>query len=386
MRNVLIVGAGKLGKGFLGEVFDAAKDWKVSFLDKDPRVIENLKKPEGYKVMCCREDRTDHRVITDYEAFLVDDGYSVADAAIHADVIMMPLYPEDFDDAAPYLGKIFQRRAKENPAQKLDIICNTNKNHLMEHIEEMFYRGMENQETIAWFKDNAALRDSIIRRSTIADTNYSTDIRTGVVASLLIQPPLYNDLSDVEWMELKDNILLLKDLKLYTINSTHATCAYAGYLKGYTTVEDSIADPEISQLFDDVMEESSFGLTHEFPITKEDIFDMCRCLKIQTKDAIYDQLLRVCWDPARKLSRNDRLTGNAMYCYEHGLDPVHIMITMANAFAYDDPRDPVAMDIQKKIKEQGIEKTVSEICSLPIDHHITQCVAENYRRLMANRK
>ena len=51
MRNVLIVGAGKLGKGFLGEVFDAAKDWKVSFLDKDPRVIENLKKPEGYKVM-----------------------------------------------------------------------------------------------------------------------------------------------------------------------------------------------------------------------------------------------------------------------------------------------------------------------------------------------
>ena len=71
MRNVLIVGAGKLGKGFLGEVFDAAKDWKVSFLDKDPRVIENLKKPEGYKVMCCREDRTDHRVITDYEAFLV---------------------------------------------------------------------------------------------------------------------------------------------------------------------------------------------------------------------------------------------------------------------------------------------------------------------------
>ena len=126
-------------------------------------------------------------------------------------------------------------------------------------------------------------------------------------------------------------------------------------------MEDSIADPEISQLFDDVMEESSFGLTHEFPITKEDIFDMCRCLKIQTKDAIYDQLLRVCWDPARKLSRNDRLTGNAMYCYKHGLDPVHIMITMANAFAYDDPRDPVAMDIQKKIKEQGIEKTVSEI-------------------------
>ena len=69
-------------------------------------------------------------------------------------------------------------------------------------------------------------------------------------------------------MEQKDKIELLKDMKVYTINGMHATSAFAGYLKGYTTVEDSIADPEISQLFDDVMEESSFGLTHEFPITK----------------------------------------------------------------------------------------------------------------------
>ena len=43
MKNVLIVGAGRLGKGFIGETFDNA-GWNITFLDKDPKVEEELKK------------------------------------------------------------------------------------------------------------------------------------------------------------------------------------------------------------------------------------------------------------------------------------------------------------------------------------------------------
>ena len=39
MKNVLIVGAGRLGKGFIGETFDNA-GWNITFLDKDPKVEE----------------------------------------------------------------------------------------------------------------------------------------------------------------------------------------------------------------------------------------------------------------------------------------------------------------------------------------------------------
>ena len=41
MSKVLIIGAGREGKGFLGETF-SADGWDVSFLDKDPKVISNL--------------------------------------------------------------------------------------------------------------------------------------------------------------------------------------------------------------------------------------------------------------------------------------------------------------------------------------------------------
>ena len=61
------------------------------------------------------------------------------------------------------------------------------------------------------------------------------------------------------------------------------------------------------------------------------------------------------------------------------------MQSMANAMAYDDARDPVAVDIQRKIQEKGIVQAISEVCGIPADHHITHCVAENYRKLMEKR-
>ena len=55
MKNVLIVGAGRLGKGFVGETFDNA-GWNLTFLDKDPRVTEELRKHGCYYVKVHRVD------------------------------------------------------------------------------------------------------------------------------------------------------------------------------------------------------------------------------------------------------------------------------------------------------------------------------------------
>jgi len=55
MSNIVIIGAGKEGKAYLGEVYDAAK-WNVTFLDKDSRVIEALKEKGEYHVTVLRKD------------------------------------------------------------------------------------------------------------------------------------------------------------------------------------------------------------------------------------------------------------------------------------------------------------------------------------------
>ena len=76
MKRVLIIGAGRLGKGFVGETFDNA-GWNITFLDKDPRVIDELNRHNKYTVQVFRTDDIIMHEVTNFRAFATDDNYSV---------------------------------------------------------------------------------------------------------------------------------------------------------------------------------------------------------------------------------------------------------------------------------------------------------------------
>lgn len=376
MYSILVVGAGKEGKGFIGETF-STDGWKVSFLDKDPRVTEALKQG-SYIVNAHQENGDFTRVIRDYDVYLADEKYDCMKAIIECDVIALALYPEDIPEPAAYLGKGLSARVRSG-GKKLTIMSCTNKNHLMPEIERAFLEALENAEARDWFRENVALRDAIIRRSCSADAVYSLELDTTVANTLLLQQPVYADFSNVHWVELCDHIEQLKDIKLYTINGPHATCAYAGYLKGYKTILEASEDPEIAKLMQDVLAEAVPGLSREFQVPEEDIWNFCS-LK-SPKNDIADQVYRVALDPVRKLGHNDRLTGSALFCMKHGIDPKALIRSMANAMAYDEPKDEKAMEIQRYIRDFGIEKAISKVCSLPEDHELVIRVAESYREI-----
>ena len=75
MKKVMIVGAGRLGKGFIAETFDRA-GWGVVFLDKDPRVKEELDRKGEFHVRVHRTDVVENRVIRNFKTFLCDEEYS----------------------------------------------------------------------------------------------------------------------------------------------------------------------------------------------------------------------------------------------------------------------------------------------------------------------
>lgn len=117
MKRVLIIGAGRLGKGFVGETFDNA-GWDITFLDKDQRVIDELNRENKYTVQVFRTDDIILHEITNFNAFLTDDNYSVMNDFLESSVIMCPLYPEDFAESAQYLGKCFEHQYHIDPNKK----------------------------------------------------------------------------------------------------------------------------------------------------------------------------------------------------------------------------------------------------------------------------
>lgn len=376
MKNVLIVGAGRLGKGFVGETFDNA-GWNLTFLDKDPRVTEELRKDGCYYVKVHRVDEIQNRTVKNFKAYTCDEEYLCMEAFLETDVIVLPLYPEDFEEAAGYLTKCFEEFYRVHPDRRLTMICITNKNYLIPGITEAFRKDLS-EEAKEWFDQNVVIRDSIIRRSTDAKSNYDVHIDTVAVNSLLIQQPVNNDFSDVEWMELTDKIEMLKDIKVTAVNGPHATLAYMGYLKGYSTIPESEADPEIAEVVEGVVEEITAAVMKEYPITPEELHNLVYFAP--AKGVLPDSIYRVGYDPIRKLSKGDRLTGAAELCLKHGVSFDSIAKAMAAGFQYAEPRDANAQKLQQEIKNIGIEQAVSEYTGLDADSPIAKRVIEYYHQ------
>lgn len=57
MKNVVIVGAGKEGKGTFGDIFYENK-WNITFIDKDENVINSLNEKNSYIVEALYENIT----------------------------------------------------------------------------------------------------------------------------------------------------------------------------------------------------------------------------------------------------------------------------------------------------------------------------------------
>lgn len=157
----------KRRKGFYWrDIFDRRMEGIL--LDKDPKVVEALK-TGSYVVTAHQENGDFKRIITDYDAYLTDAAYSCMDAVVNCDVIALALYPEDIPDAAAYLGKGLTCRAHAE-GKNLTIMCCTNKNHLMPSIEAAFVEALGDEDARLWLPRAVALRDAIVRRSTIAET------------------------------------------------------------------------------------------------------------------------------------------------------------------------------------------------------------------------
>jgi mannitol-1-phosphate 5-dehydrogenase len=375
-KSVLIVGAGKEGKGNLGEIF-IESGWDVSFLDKDPKVVNELKKG-SYTVVKYQVDKTVEQKVAGYDVYLADSEYACLSAVEKSDIIALCLYPEDIPEAAEYLAPLIAKRAADN-GKKLSIISGTNKNHIIDKVKSDFRSFLGGVVAEKWFDDNVVVRDMIIIRSVDAESNYALSLVASVVSPQFIQQPLNVDVSDVRWLKLKDNLEQLKDIKVYTVNAPHATCAYAGYLKGYKTINEASSDPEIAKLMNAVLEEAVSGLSGEFGVPEKEIWDFCNIPKPHTE--MIDTIFRVAKDPLRKLSNNDRLTGNALFCLKHGINPSALICSIANGMAYDEKDDPSAVELQGYIRDLGIEKAVAKVCGLPQDHEIVRRVSEQCRKI-----
>lgn len=370
-KRILIFGAGKIGRGFIGHLFHRS-GYELTFVDPVVGVVAQLNKDHQYPlyVMGAAEK---NQTVPIARAILSSATEEVEQAIAGHDLFATAVGGPNLDAAGALLGKGLLRRLNSgNSTDANVIICENYKDPAAILRKAIYAAGGET--LIRWGNSHLGIAETQVLRSCI-----EPDTQMKQKNSLAIQvqdwwvlpcdgaafrgPP-----PQCEGLKLKANFQNELIRKVYTYNCSNATISYLGYLKGYTMLYEAANDPEILEITRRVYEESGQGLIAEYKLeaSEQEGLQNLAINKYQDR-AILDPIERNGRDTQRKLSPTDRLLGPANLCIKHGGTPTNLSLAIAAGFHYAASTDSGTQYVQHILHTKGLKVAIKEICKLDPD-------------------
>jgi mannitol-1-phosphate 5-dehydrogenase len=163
--------------------------------------------------------------------------------------------------------------------------------------------------------------------------------------------------------------------KLYIHNAGHAVLGYLGYRQGYHYGYEALAKPEIAAAVRGAMHEAQQALEKRYQLTTGALNGYIDDLLIRFQNrALGDTLVRLGRDPIRKLAPQDRLVGAALAALAQDLEPVYLVEGIAAALSLNPPDDPSAHQLQDRLRRDGLEAVLRDICGLEPDSRLATMI------------
>ncbi len=388
MDKLVQIGAGNIGRSFVGQIF-ARAGYEVVFVDIDQEVIGALNERGRYTVeIKDREPRT--LVVEHVRGVDGRDTTAVAEELATCRVAATAVGPAALPYIYPNLaGGLVRRRALGNGP--LDVIICEN----MRDAAEAMYEGVA-EHLPAGFPLRemlGAVETSIGKMVPIM----SEDVRAR--DPLLVYAEAYNTLicdargflnpvPEVPELDPKENMKAYVDRKLFIHNLGHALCAYFAHLEAPELVYtwEAVEHPTIGPATREGMMESARALIRAYPDEfdeqnqREHVDDLLR--RFENK-ALGDTIYRVGRDVRRKLGPEDRVIGALRLDARQDIDAPYTCLCAAagmrfratdeNGEMYENDRD-----FAEHVYPEGAEHVLREVSGLqpgdPIDRAVFDAV------------
>lgn len=384
MKKAVMYGAGNIGRGFIGKTFSES-GYEVCFVDLVQSVIDQLNQDGCYPVKIVSGDSHDEVIVKNVCAVSGMDMDRVADkiasANIMATAVGVNVLPRIVGPICMGLKKRF-----DEGGDPLNIIICENMLDADKYLRKLIEDEMgESYKTV--LDEKLGLVEASIGRMVPVMMD---DMREGNPLKVWVEP--YDELP-VDKDAFVGSIPKLNRLvpfspfgfyikrKLFIHNMGHAICAYLGRLKGYEYIYECVADSEIKKRAEAAMNNSAKALHKEYGVSIEQIYDNVNdLLERFGNKSLGDTVARVGRDPIRKLGRNDRLIGAALYCAAQGVDADGIVHAIVAALRFDNADDEAAIKVQQLIADEGIESCLKQVCGLEEDMPLYNKIIAAYRR------
>lgn len=379
MKKAVMFGAGKIGRGFIGQKMHDS-GYHVTFLDAVPSLVEALNAAGEYHVYIVSNEGETVQRVSGFDAILAQDT-SASKRIAECDLMCTAVGVPNLESAAATIARGIEERAAAG-GQPLNIIMAENQLD----VEEIMRRYLNNslsEQAQHWADRNVGIVAASIQRMVPQpDAEHRARDPLGVVCESFSALPIDGDaivgsMPDLIGLVPSIPFSYQEKRKLFVHNMSHALTAYLAYQRGYEWIWEAIADSEIRAAARDAIDAVCSALADEYGVPEEELaLYSGELLERFANRSLGDTVARVGADPLRKLRADDRLVGAALYVMERGGNPDPIVRGIMAALSFDAPDDPSAAKLQDKLNTDGAAAVVHDVMGLPADHPLSRCILE----------
>jgi mannitol-1-phosphate 5-dehydrogenase len=315
MKKIVIFGAGKIGRSFIGPLF-ANAGYHVVFVDIDRTLINEINRKGFYNVIHIKEERKIVR-IDNISGVLATDSEQVAKEIAGAELLAMSAGPKALPAIVSLIAQGILRRFEESPELPLDIIIAENLRNASEIIHDLLKEktdpGFPVESYVGLVETSVGKMVPIMSKQDMSDDMlqiYAEPYNT----LILDRKGFLNPVPDVPGLAPKENIKAWVDRKSFIHNLGHVACAYLGFVSdpGYTYIYEVLENEQNKTQVRETMLEAAAILLSMYPdvFTMNDLTEHIDNLIDRFENrSLKDTVFRVGMDLHRKLGPEDRLAG-----------------------------------------------------------------------------
>ncbi len=342
MKKAVIIGAGNIGRGFIGQIMYEA-GYEICYIDVVETVVNALNERHEYPLEIVSSGNSKRMMIGNVRAVNGNDHEAAAREIAGCDICVTCVGAKAIKFVMPYFIKGVKIRHAESGRPINLLICE----NLMD-ADKYIHSIIEPELTEEELSSVGLVETSVGRMVPVPDKDLLAKdpliVRAEAYSVLPCDKAAFKEeVNDIPSLIPIEPFRFVIERKLYIHNMGHAVCAYLGKYMGYKYIYEAIANPYIRLIVREAMTSSAVALSKKYDKPLPDIL-------LHTEDLIRrfgnsslgDTCERVGNDVPRKLAREDRLTGAAMEVLSSGGHPVFISVGAAAAL-YDynpDAEDP----------------------------------------------
>lgn len=171
-KQLVIVGAGKIAKSYLADIFGVDAGYHIVFLTHHALQARQMREAGSYTLFRTHADGSFTRVkIADYDAFGMDEEYSrCVDAVSRAPYVALPIFPAAIEDVGRLLADGIQKRLAEGETSPMDLLICVNFLQPSPQIRSAIEKNLKTQEQKEYLAQKVGMVECLVSRLSVAPT------------------------------------------------------------------------------------------------------------------------------------------------------------------------------------------------------------------------